>query len=120
MSADVYRYDVADGVALVDLTEFDIGGGPLLEELFETVQNLLARPDVSASVFVLGDEGGISKWFFQRFDSLASRMDGLGVTRVAIVGPTTKQVALRGRLRGTDVVVETPETPQAAVDWARA
>jgi hypothetical protein len=120
MSADVYRYDVGDGVALFDLTEFEASGGVLLEEFFETVQNVLSRPDVSASVFVLSDSGGISKWFFERFDSLAARMESLGVSRVAFVGPPAKQVALRGRLRGTSVVVETPETPQEAVDWARA
>lgn len=119
MSADVYRYDIVDGVALFDLTEFEVGGGVLLERFFETVAAVYSRPDVDASVFVLGDGGGISKWFFERFDALAADIDDFGVRRVAFVGPTAKQVALRGRLRGTNVVVETPETPQDAVDWAR-
>ncbi|QIB76298.1 hypothetical protein GL213_01155 [Halogeometricum borinquense] len=120
MSADVYRYDIVDGVAVFDLTEFEISGDTLLEEFFGTVQNVFVRPDVTASVFVLGDEGGISKRFFQRFDFLVSRIEGYEIGRVALVGPSAKQVALRGRFRGTDVIVETPETPQEAMDWARA
>ncbi|SFR32286.1 hypothetical protein [Halogeometricum limi] len=120
MSADVYRYDVVDGVALFDLTEFDVGGGVLLERFFETVEAILARPEVHSAVFVVSEGGGISKWFFERFDVLASQIDEFDIRRVAFVGPPGKQVALRGRLRETNVVVETPETAEDAIEWARA
>lgn len=119
MPADVYRYEIDAGITVFDLTEFSVNGGLLLQEFFETFESVLARSEVSAAVLVFSEEGGLSKWFFERFDDLLSRIDGYGLDGVAVVAPPVKRTALRGRLAETDVAVETPETASEAVEWAR-
>ncbi|MFC6827137.1 hypothetical protein [Halopelagius fulvigenes] len=119
MSADVYRYEIDAGVAVFNLTEFSVNGGLLLQEFFETFESVLARSEVTATVLVFAEEGGLSRWFFERFDDLLSRIDGYELDRAAVVAPPVKRTALRGRLAETDVTVKTPETPSAAVEWAR-
>jgi hypothetical protein len=117
VSAAVYTYDVQDGTAVWDLTEFDANGGLVLQELFETMESVLAGPGVDAVVVVLGEGGGISRWFFERLDRLATRIDEFGLKRVTFVGPPQKQLALRSRFRGTGVTVLTPRSASAAVEW---
>jgi hypothetical protein len=118
VSAAIYRYDVRDGAAVWDLTEFDATGGVVLQELFETMEAVLARPDVEAAVVVFDEGGGISRWFFERLDRIVERADELGLRRVAFGGPPQKQLARRSRFRGTDVAVLTPQSTRTAIEWA--
>jgi hypothetical protein len=119
VTADIYRYEIDADVAVFDLTEFDVAGGLLLQECFETLETVLARPDVTGLVLVFGADGGLSTWFFERFDDLFARVGASELDRVAVVASSVKQAALRGRLRPFDVSVETPETPGEALQWAR-
>ncbi|RDI71849.1 hypothetical protein [Halopelagius longus] len=119
MAADIYRYEIDAGVAVFDLTEFSVNGGLLLQEFFEAFEAAIARSDVTAAVLVFAEDGGLSTWFFERFDDLLTRIDEYELDGVAVVAPPVKRNALRGRLAETDVTVKTPETASAAVEWAR-
>jgi hypothetical protein len=117
VTADIYRCETLDSVAIWDLTEFNSTGGLVLQEFFETLETVLERPEISSSMFVLSPGVGISKWFFERLSDLLLRVPNYGIQKLAFVGPKIKQAAIRAETRESPVPVETPDSKQAALDW---